>query len=333
MQPRVSVIMPVYNGEKYLAEAIESILNQTLTDFEFVIIDDASQDSSLIIAREFARRDERIQIVENAENLGISVSLNKSIAITRCKYIARMDADDISLPERLDVQVAFMDAYPEVGICGTWIQYIGQQNKTLKLPVEHDAIFARLLFENVLAHPTVMMRVASIREQALHYDEEVRFAQDYEFWSRAINRVKLANINRILLYYRIHSQGVGSRYGQEQHEIHALIYRRLLKKLGLDFTNEDIRLHHRLSTHQYGNDINLLRRTQDWLAMISVSNKASQMIPPAIMDAELGEVWARVCRQSPLHPVRIFIYILSHPFRFHSGTGLREVLKRFASLL
>jgi len=326
--------MPVYNGEQYLVEAIESILNQTISDFEFIIIDDASRDSSMSIVREFARNDERILLIENQRNLGVSVSLNKGIRVARGEYIARMDSDDLSAPQRFEAQVAFMDANKDVGVCGTWVEYIGDRKHILEYPTNHDAIYARMLFENALAHPSVMMRKALLEDQGLFYDEDVRYALDYELWSRAIFKVKFANIDRILLQYRIHQQSISSRHGSEQHKLHDLAHRRLLAKLGFDYTDDEIRLHQKLSIHLYGDDVDFMRRSQRWLEKISASNKASQMIPQDIMDAELAEVWGRVCYQSPLHPVAILFYILLNPLRFHdNGTGLKLVLQRIWSRL
>jgi len=328
MQPQVAVIMPVYNGEKYLSEAIESILSQTYTDFEFIIIDDGSCDNSLSIARDYASSDKRILLIMNQQNLGISVSLNKGIRIARGEYIARMDADDISDLRRLEYQVDFMDANPEIGICGTWVKYIDDLTESIKLPADHDAIHARLLFENALAHPSVMMRAVQIREQALNYDEEVRYAQDYELWSRAVTKVKLANVEKCLLLHRVHSQGIGTKYRREQLEVHSLIYRRMLEVFGLHVADEDIRLHQQISTHRYGDKLDFLRRAQHWLNLISNSNKTSQIIQQQIIDGELREAWGRVCQQSPIHPLKILVFLITNPTRFSRSEDIRKVLMR-----
>ncbi len=328
MSPRVSVVMAVYNGERYLREAVESILGQTFTDFEFIIIDDGSQDHSLSILQDLSQKDRRIRIIENRENLGLSASLNKGIRAARGEYIARMDADDISNPERFEKQVAFMDAHPEVGVCGTWVEYIGDINDVLKLPLTHDAIHARLLFENALAHPSVTMRASLIRRENLYYDEDIRYAQDYELWSRAVTRTKLANVGRILVQHRTHSQRVGAKYGRKQQEVHDRVHRRLLEDLGVDYTDDDIWLHQHICTHRYGDDVDFLERTQRWLKLLSASNRTRRAIPPEIMEAELSMVWARVCRQVPLHPVRIFAYILFHPLDFRGWAGVKGVLAR-----
>ena len=333
MAPRVSVVMPVYNGEKYLVEAIESILAQTFGDFELIIIDDASQDNTLEILHEYASRDERIRVIENQQNLGISASLNKGLAVSRGEYIARMDADDISLDKRLAVQVDFMDKNTVIGVCGTWVECIGNWSEVMKFPVTHEEIFARLLFENALAHPSVMMRATLFHKKSLSYNESVKYGQDYELWSRAVQVVRMANIDQILLRYRIHSQKVSSRFGQEQLKIHHLIYERLFQIIGFNFTAEDIRLHQMISTYRYRHDVNFLSSSQKLLSNIYASNRCSQVIPQTSLDAELDRVWAWVCRLIYLHPMRILIYLLFHPFRFHTLTGMREVGKRFGSMI
>jgi len=325
--------MPVHNGEKYLVDAIESIIAQTFGDFEFIIVDDASQDNTLAILHEYASRDERIRVIENQQNLGISASLNKGFAVSRGEYIARMDADDISLEERLAVQVDFMDENTDIGVCGTWVECFGNWSEVMKFPVTHEEILARLLFENALAHPTVMMRAASFRDNSLTYDQSVKYGQDYELWSRAVQVVRMANIDEILLRYRIHSQKVSSRFGQEQLKIHHLIYERLFQIIGLNFTAEEIQLHQMTSTYRYKHDVDFLRRTQSLLARIYAANNISQDIPMKILDSELDRVWAWVCRLIYLHPIKIFLYLLFHPFRFHTYTGMREVGKRIRSLV
>ena len=153
---KVSVLMSVYNGDRYLREAIDSILNQTLDNFEFIIIDDGSTDASNQIIKSY--RDPRLKMVKNKENIGLTKSLNIGIGLCCGEYIARMDADDISLPKRLEIQYKFMDDHPEVGICGTLNRGI-ENNKVgiSKYPEDHDSIYCMLLFQNVFDHSTLMM--------------------------------------------------------------------------------------------------------------------------------------------------------------------------------
>src|SRR3990167_9325600 len=151
MNPLVTVLMPVYNGKKYLKEAIESVLNQTFRDFEFLIIDDGSTDKSAEIIKSF--NDARIRLERNVTNLGLIKTLNNGLTLSRGKYIARMDCDDISLPKRLSVQVNFMEKHPEIGICGSWVKVMGlKQEFVNRYPQKHEETRAYLLL-NYRMHP------------------------------------------------------------------------------------------------------------------------------------------------------------------------------------
>ena len=154
--PMISVIMPVYNGEKYLCEAIDSILNQTYTDFEFIILNDGSTDKTEEIILSYD--DPRIVYVKNETNLQIVKTLNKGIALAKGKYIARMDADDISLPERFEKQLKFMEQYPSIDVCGTWMRIIDKPKQVWTYPEKHEEIKAQLLFNTPLSHPTLIIK-------------------------------------------------------------------------------------------------------------------------------------------------------------------------------
>lgn len=212
--PLVSILMAVYNGESFLAEAIESILNQTFTDFEFIIINDASTDTSVDIIQK--HKDSRIRLINNENNIGLTKSLNKGLKLAEGKYIARMDADDISLPQRLERQVKFMEDNPEVGICGTWLQLIGQQERIIKHPVDHQDILTFMFKNNGIGHPTAFIRKDLFIEQHLFYDENYTAAQDYDLWVRASQKIRLANIPEVLVKYRIHSSQVSIAKLQQQ---------------------------------------------------------------------------------------------------------------------
>lgn len=326
MPPRVSVVMSVYNGETYLGEAIQSILDQTFTDFEFIIIDDGSQDKSPAILRDYARRDERIRLLENPHNLGLSASLNKGIRASRGEYIARMDADDISLPSRIEEQVIFMDTNPEIGICGTWIEMFGDQHRQIEqFPLDHAQIHLRLLFGNALAHPTVMMRLAALRQFSLTYNEHIRFAQDYELWSRAIAHLRFANIGQVLLFYRIHPSTTGARFHNQQKVIHLEVYRNLLRLFGLHPTQEDLLLQERISAHQYDSNTRFLRRARKWLERIARANRECQIIPARQMDAELGFYWTAICNSSQSNLVNIVVEIAFCSLPFAGATNFHKV--------
>lgn len=214
MVPLVSVLMAVYNGEPFLGEAIESILKQTFSDFEFIIINDASIDRSVDIIQKY--RDNRIRLINNENNIGLTESLNKGLTFAKGKYVARMDADDISLPQRLERQVKFMEEHPKVGICGTWFQLIGPQERTIQHPVSHQDIITFMFKNNGIGHPTAFFRRKLFIEQYLFYDESYLAAQDYELWIRASQITELANIPEVLVKYRIHNEQLSIAKLQQQ---------------------------------------------------------------------------------------------------------------------
>ena len=174
--PLVSVLMAVYNGEAYLGEAIESILRQTFSFFEFIIIDDASTDNSRRLAESY--RDSRIRVVSNPRNLRLAGSLNRGINLARGKYIARMDADDICHPDRLEKQVAFMEENCDVGVSGSWLYCFGDKKQLWDYPLTSGMIKSNLLFHNQLGHPTVIMRREAMLKNGLFYNPRFRASED-----------------------------------------------------------------------------------------------------------------------------------------------------------
>lgn len=200
--PRVSVVMSVYNGERYLRQAIESILAQTFRDFEFIIINDGSTDSTAHILAEV--RDERIVLAHNGANIGLTCSLNCGLALARGEYIARMDADDISHPERFARQIAFLDAHPNYGLVGSWFEIIdldGQVIGQARMMVDHDEIMLFLLHDSHFAHSAVMFRRACI-DAVGPYDEAAGHVEDYELWLRISRHFRLYNLPAFLHQWR-----------------------------------------------------------------------------------------------------------------------------------
>lgn len=215
--PKVTVLMSVYNGEKFLVGAIESILNQTYRDFEFIIIDDGSTDGTAVILARYQQMDNRIHAY-NQENQGLIASLNRGCELAKGKYIARMDADDISMLERLAKQVQYMESHPEIGVLGTWIQWIDENSKpgrSLHPPTAPGTIGWFLIFENCLAHPSVVMRADVIKTLGFYHREAIH-AEDYELWTRVIAFSIIANIPETLLQLRVWNGSISSRHSQTQ---------------------------------------------------------------------------------------------------------------------
>jgi glycosyltransferase involved in cell wall biosynthesis len=204
--PKISVIMPVYNAEKYLKDAIESILNQTYQDFEFLIFDDASTDNSRSIILTYS--DPRIKLISSNINQGYLVYLNQGIDLAQGEYIARMDSDDISEPMRFAKQVKILAENIEIGICGTWytsFNELGNIN-TVTHPQKHTEIATEMMFHCPIGHPTIMGRKTIFVENK--YDLHFYPAEDYEIWSRLVMQTKFYNIPESLLKYRWHNSNI-----------------------------------------------------------------------------------------------------------------------------
>ncbi|MBE2192951.1 MAG: glycosyltransferase [Anaerolinea sp.] len=219
--PRVSVLMSVYNGERYLREAVDSILNQTFTDFEFIIVDDGSTDGTAQILDSYS--DPRIVRINNEKNLGLAASLNIGIDRAQGEYIARMDADDVSLPHRFETQVKYMGNHPEIDFLGTNLRYMDENSilseKRLYFessPLSSTYLKWRLLWGNPLAHPTMLMRRSTLNHYSLRYDPQFSSAQDYDLWTRAARVCNFVAISEVCLVRRKHTSSIASTRNYEQ---------------------------------------------------------------------------------------------------------------------
>ena len=210
----VSVVMPVYNGEPFLSEAIESILNQTFRDFEFMIVDDGSQDGSAAVICEYARRDERIRLIQLEENSGPASAQNLAIAEARGKFIALMDCDDVSLPERLRIKVEYLERHPEIGIIGAGVHLVDQDLQPISAkdyPLRHAEIVLRLLLlDSAMSGAAILMR-AEVWHDVGPYERWLISTQDTEFLTRAVSKTRVANSPECLYLYRQHGNNISIR--------------------------------------------------------------------------------------------------------------------------
>ena len=201
--PQVSVLLPVYNAQHYLRESIDSILNQSITDFELNIINDGSKDGSKEIIDSYT--DPRIKLIDQ-DNAGLPVSLNRAIAIAKGKYLARQDADDVSLPNRLAEQVQFMESNPSCGLLGTWAQILEANaitDRELNHPCDNGEIQIKLMFYNCFVHSSVMIRKESLNVAGIYPEDPAKFPpEDYDLWLRIAQNFQVANLSKALLQYR-----------------------------------------------------------------------------------------------------------------------------------
>ena len=221
--PEITVLMSVYNGEKYLHEAINSILNQTFEDYEFLIINDGSNDNTEEILQSYD--DQRIRIVNNGKNIGLTKSLNKGLKIARGQYVARMDADDVSYPERLEMQYKHVNNDKNLAICASYHEEIdetGNLIETIKPNLEPEQLYYFLTFSNRFLHSSVLMR-KDIISKVGGYDESIKRTQDYDLWYRVSRVAKINVIDKVLVKHRVHKESISLTYRDSQRHFASLI--------------------------------------------------------------------------------------------------------------
>ena len=288
--PSITVLMPVYNGFKYLDEAMKSILNQTFQNYEFIIIDDGSTDDSVKIIKSYD--DNRIRLVENRNNLGQSETLNKGLSLTRGKYIARMDQDDISMPERLKKQFEFMENNSDVDVCGSWLQLMGKYNGILELETKSEKIKINLLTNENLAHPTVMIRNRTLVKYDLNYNPAYSVAQDYDLWVRMFEFCSFANIPEALIKYRMHDNQNSKKLGEQNSAEGNKVLTNLLIKMGLQLNDSDLIIHNKIFSGIGINSVTI-DKALSYLIRLRSSNIRKKVFEPVAFNEFLKTNWRR----------------------------------------
>lgn len=219
-KPLVSVVVPVFNAERIIKKSIESILSQTLKDFELIIVNDASIDKTSEIVSSYAKKDKRIRLINNDHNLKIAHSLNIGVSSTKAEFVARMDADDIALPQRLETQYLFLKTHPKVAIVGTNISIVDENEKTIwkrEYPTQSKDLKKIMLRYSPFAHPTVMFR-KKIFQKFGGYDPQMIPCEDIDFWFKVGAKYDFGNIPKALLKYSL-SSASGSHYNLKDTEL------------------------------------------------------------------------------------------------------------------
>ncbi|MFD1872254.1 glycosyltransferase family 2 protein [Hymenobacter bucti] len=235
-QPLVTVLMGVYNAATYLREAIDSIINQTFTNFEFLIYNDGSTDATAEIVRSYT--DPRIFFFDNPINRSVSPNMNEGIERAQGRYIVRMDGDDIADPERLAKQVAYMEAHPEIGLCGSAVRYFGASNALIQMPENNDTIQHTMWLQNSFYQPSVIIRTSVLLESRLRYDVRYEFAEDYKLWSDMCAVTQVHNLPEPLLNYRIHPHQISRRQSLSQQQVSAQIRKEQMNRLHIHLRPE-----------------------------------------------------------------------------------------------
>lgn len=268
--------MPAYNAGVHLADAIRSVLEQSFTDFELIVVNDGSSDDTVAILSQFAS-DSRLRVVHNEQNLGLIATLHRGLSECRAPFIARMDADDICEPQRFERQVAFLRDRPDIDIVGGAIRFFGNipQPNVFQFPNTHEAIHPAMLFFCPLAHPSLMFRRELVERGLFCYDDEFRHAEDYHLWSRLLLKVRAANLPELVLHYRLHQSQVSSGQANHQYEASLRVRKKMLDEAGVVWTDQDIAIHESVILERPLSRPDYLEALAAWFGKVEDGNQKS----------------------------------------------------------
>lgn len=322
INPVVSVLVPIFNSASYVEEAVYSVINQTFRDFEILLIDDGSTDDTEAILHHLIHLDNRIRLVQR-EHRGLTESLNEGIRLARGEYIARMDSDDFSRPSRLEKQIKFLNKYPSITVCGCSMEIYEKPGHYWKVPLEHEAIMARMLFECCLFHPTTMFRKSIVSEFGC-YSADRAVAQDYDLWQRmgASGRVRFANLKEPLVRYRTHPELDRSMYKNRQKISADKVRSNFLKQLNIMPSYQEFICHAAFS-YPYSANCNCdLEACSNWLDRLGAANKQHKVIVSDYLNKELQYRWTQLCLNISRNNFDVALTYLKSPHASRLSRGL-----------
>jgi glycosyltransferase involved in cell wall biosynthesis len=296
--PRVTVVIPAYNREKYIGAAIESILRQTFSDFELLLVDDGSTDGTRNVARSYS--DPRLRLVCHERNLGIAGARNAGIRFACGEYVAFLDSDDLAHETRLARQVSFLDRHPDYAGVGAWVDWMDEDGRRLqrikRRPVSARRIAALRLFRQGVENSASMARTAILRDYA--HREDYQVCSDYDLWARIAARHRLTNLPEVLVCRRVHSQQTTREKSDRIELTRQSIYAEQLSELGVAFTPSDLTQHSRLRGMQkkdFSPDNAYLEWAERWLMLLYAANQERKCYPEPEFSLLLGEFWFKAC--------------------------------------
>jgi glycosyltransferase involved in cell wall biosynthesis len=316
-RPVISVILPVSKAkEESLDLAVDSVLLQTFADFEFIIVCENGSEN-LTYLKQISQSDERVRLIINEKYPGIAHSLNTGISAANGEYIARMDADDIAYPHRLERQLDFMENNPDVSVAGCMVDFIDAAGKKLYYHdiylTAHDEIYCELLFRCCIWHPSVILRRSAFLEADLRYDVFFTETEDFDLWNRACHKLRFANQKETLLSYRRHDAQASIRENHKVTIAHMDVMRHSFKNLGLNFSDRELELlcpiTRKLNRKNYRTDIKIIDACID---KITAANDELRIYDPVILKRTLS---------------RNFNW-KTHPIRFQTVITLRSAAEK-----
>jgi glycosyltransferase involved in cell wall biosynthesis len=331
--PKVTVVIPVYNREKYVRDAIDSILAQTFTDFELLVIDDGSTDGSQKVVRSYG--DPRIRLVCNERNQGIPKTRNTGIRLARGEYLAFLDSDDQACPERLRKQVAFLDSHPDYAAVGAWIEWIDEEGRPLgrikRRAVSPEEIAAQRLFRGGLQNSASMARTVVLRNYG--HQEQYDTSEDFDLWARIAATHKLTSLPEVLLRCRRHKSRTTREQAHRVKDRRLAIYATQLHALGVAFTRSDLERHFLLRSmrkQRFTPDLAYLAWAEAWLLRLQEANQRVRSYPEPAFSGVLGRFWFKVCWHASVSPGwTAWWRFWRSPLRKNVWPGLRKLVSLY----
>jgi glycosyltransferase involved in cell wall biosynthesis len=299
--PRVTVLMPAFDASRYLRQAVDSVLAQTFDDFELLAIDDGSGDDTASILAEYVAQDPRVRLIRNGRNLGLIATLNRGLDRSRGELVARFDADDLCLPQRLERQVAWMDDHPDIDLGAPWVEMFNENGSEIwKTTATHDEIVAQCLFLCPLLHPSVVFRRERFVEHGIVYPAEFPHIEDYALWVLASPVLRYGGQPEVLVRMRFHGESVSSVHGEVQLGSQLRVQVEALRNLGIRPTDEEVELHRMVSQRGTYPARAYDRRTVvaigRWLHHVLDAGVASHAIERSVLAQELARQFLQVCK-------------------------------------
>jgi glycosyltransferase involved in cell wall biosynthesis len=330
MKPRVTVVMPLYNAERYVLESIRSLQAQTFAEWRLIVVDDCSNDRGPEIVAGI--RDHRIRLLRHQHNRGAGEARNTALAEVETPYIAFLDADDICLRRRLQRQVAYLDAHPRVGVLGSAVGFIDTSGVRRRIGLwetrwrwwgREDTINITLLFRNPLCNSSVMLRRDAVGHQ--RFKQEYAPAEDYEFWVRMAQRCDIHILRECHVLYRDHSEGISKMRRDMLQRSVTGIAEAQLRELGVPYSADDVAFHLSLSSQEHP-DLPDLPRTVRWFRDIEAAFRAAGLESECVRHA-LAEQWLHTCtiRAACRGPACIAAW-RRMPAEYRAGVNARAVL-------
>ena len=282
---QVTIILPVYNGERYLRESIDSVLAQTYRDFELWVVNDGSTDGSMAIVDSYT--DPRVKRIDNPRNMGLVATLNRAFAMVESPYIARMDDDDIWHERKLELQMSLLESRPDVGVCGTSIHKFGDIDSIHIFPEESDALKVGLLFYCMMSHPSVVYRRSMLVETGLVYRQDYFPAEDYKMWIDVLQHSNIYNIPKPLVEYRQHEGQICRERKEEQILLERRLHEEHLRLINPSPTAEELDFHLDRFTTLKPESEEEVKQFFRWAKKLCAANQAHGYVKSEVMRTEL----------------------------------------------